>query len=353
MWSENVNLPPFKEETILPPDRGASPVPPSPRQQATMRAFRAEELVAELFHALGYRVQREEAVSGARIDIVATKDETAILVEVVSTADSRNILNKLRADAARLQSVISIGDGKEAVIAVVAPLSSAAKEWSESQFHVSVWDIDILLSKAAPFAKLRKQFEDLTSSSPHRPAEPDNDLGRDLIRELNDHIREKSTHTPSQYEDLCQRVFTYVFDPTLYGFKKQAHTSDGANRYDFICRIRSGQQFWDNLRTDFRTRALLFECKNYDEKITADQVYSTERYLFAGALRTVCFLISRLGPDESCIRAAQGAMRESGKLILLLSNHDLIELIKLKPDDGGPEDFLDEKIWNFVISLPR
>ncbi|SHO66573.1 Restriction endonuclease [Pseudoxanthobacter soli DSM 19599] len=337
----------------MPRDRSASPVPPSPGQQATMRAFRAEELVAELFQQLGYRVQREEAISGARIDIVATKDERSVLVEVVSTSLSRNILNKLRADAARLQSVISIGDGKEAVIAVVAPLSPAAKEWSESQFHVSVWDIDMLLSKAAPFANLRKQFEDLTSLGSRRPAKADTDLGGDLIRELEDHIREKSTRTPSQYEDLCQRVFTYVFDPTLYGFKRQAHTSDGANRYDFICRIRSGNQFWDNLRADFRTKAVLFECKNYDEKITADQVYSTERYLFAGALRTVCFLISRLGPDDGCIRAAQGAMRESGKLILLLSNQDLIELIKLKSDDGGPEDFLDEKIWNFVISLPR
>ena len=41
------------------------------------------------------------------------------------------------------------------------------------------------------------------------------------------------------------------------------------------------------------------------------------------------------------------------ELILLLSNRDLIELIKLKSDEGGPEDFLDEKIWNFIISLPR
>jgi hypothetical protein len=48
------------------------------------------------------------------------------------------------------------------------------------------------------------------------------------------------------------------------------------------------------------------------EPITADQVYSTERYLFSGALRTVCFLISRKGPDEGCKRAAQGALRESG-----------------------------------------
>jgi Holliday junction resolvase-like predicted endonuclease len=323
------------EETALPPNRSVPPVPPPRRQEAAMRGFKAEELIARLFQALGYQVDREATISGAHIDIVASKDGTSTLVEVVSTADSRNILNKLRADAARLQSVISIGNTKEAVIAVIAPLSSAAKEWSENQFDLSVWDIGILLGKAAPFQDLHEEIKELTSFSTHRPAKPDNDSGADFIIELANHIRKKCTYTPSQYEDLCQRVFTYVFDPTLYGFKKQAHTSDGANRYDFICRIRSGQPFWDDLRADFHTKALLFECKNYDEKITADRVYS------------------RLGPDEGCIRAAQGAMRESGKLILLLSNQDLIELIKLKPDDGGPEDYLDEKIWNFVISLPR
>jgi hypothetical protein len=46
-------------------------------------------------------------------------------------------------------------------------------------------------------------------------------------------------------------------------------------------------------------------------------------------------------------------MRESGKVILVLSNQDLIEMIKLKSDEGGPENFLDEQIWNFIISLPR
>lgn len=236
---------------------------------------------------------------------------------------------------------------------MLSPLSSAAKDWSEKQFDVDVWDINILLTKAIPFPELHQGLEAFIAGNPHRLEKPNNDIGVDLIIELEKHIREKSIYTSSEYEDLCQRIFTYVFDPTLYGFKKQARTYDGANRYDFICRIKSGQPFWDTLRADFHTKALLFECKNYDEKITADQVYSTERYLFSGALRTVCFLISRLGPDEGCIRAAQGAMRESGKLILLLSNLDLIELIKLKPDDDGPEDYLDEKIWNFIISLPR
>jgi hypothetical protein len=64
-------------------------------------------------------------------------------------------------------------------------------------------------------------------------------------------------------------------------------------------------------------------------------------------------LISRLPPSDGALRAAQGAMRESGKLILLLSNADLISMIRLKSTPGGPENYLDERIWNFVISLPR
>ncbi len=320
-----------------------------------MRGFRAEELVARLFLALGYRVEREIALSGVRVDMVVTKNGTPVPVEVVARTDHRNILNKLSADAARLQSVFSISSTREAIIAVFGPLSPAAKNWSETQFGLTIWDLDEILHKAVPFPELHQELTDFAAGIPARPAAPKDvriDPGLSLIDELERHIQ-KNTLSPTQYEELCRRAFIYVFDPDLYGFKRQAQTSDGANRYDFICRIKSGQPFWDDLRTDFHTKALLFECKNYDEKITADQVYSTERYLFKGAVRAVCFLISRLGPDDGCIRAAQGAMRESGKLILLLSNEDLIELIKLKSDEGGPEDFLDEKIWNFTISLPR
>jgi hypothetical protein len=93
--------------------------------------------------------------------------------------------------------------------------------------------------------------------------------------------------------------------------------------------------------------------QNYRDPITADQLYSTERYLFSGALRTVCFLISRKGADEGCRRAAQGAPRDSGKLVLLLSNSDLVEMLRLSAEENGPSAYLDEKIWQFITTLPR
>jgi hypothetical protein len=53
------------------------------------------------------------------------------------------------------------------------------------------------------------------------------------------------------------------------------------------------------------------------------------------------------------MRAAQGAMRESGKLILVLSNLDLIAMLETSEDQDGAENLLDERIWRFIISLPR
>ena len=117
--------------------------------------------------------------------------------------------------------------------------------------------------------------------------------------------------------------------------------------------LQPGNAFWDSVRQDFRTKAILFECKNYNDPISPDQIYSTERYLFSGALRTVCILTSRLGPSDGAIRAAQGTMRESGKLLILLSNADLIEMLKLSPQERAAEDFLDKRIWDFIVSLPR
>ena len=73
-----------------------------------MRGLRAEELVAKLFQALGYQVERQVALSGVRLDMVATKNGTSIPVEVVALTGHGNILSKLRSDAARLQSVFSL-----------------------------------------------------------------------------------------------------------------------------------------------------------------------------------------------------------------------------------------------------
>ncbi|WP_226431710.1 restriction endonuclease [Leisingera sp. McT4-56] len=316
------------------------------------RAFAFEDLVAEIFKQLGYKVRQDVRFGRREVDLVVESRGKKIPVEV-SALSGKATMNRITASANRLLDlVVEYSDFERPIIVVGAELSQAAKEWTAAQNKVHVWDLTDLHSKVGAAPQLQKRLQKFSDDALEDRVQK-GDLDNSLKKKLSEHIADQSTLSPQEYERFCMSVMKELFAPHLYGFKKQAQTSDGGNRYDFICRILPGNEFWDSLRQDFRTKAILFECKNYSKKIGPDQVYSTERYLFSGALRTVCLLISRLGPDPSAIRAAQGAMRETGKLIILLSNQDLIDMLDLRSQEGAVEDFLDERIWDFIVSLPR
>lgn len=323
------------------------------RENALLLYRRAEDWAAELFRCLGYSVTREVVVAGFKIDMIVRKDDLAHPVEVKMRARILG-MQDIAEPAVRLRAVTTASELVAPILIIFGRVSAQARHWSQDEYSFRLWDLDLLREKSQPFPALRRELDQLSAG--HDPAPilspvTENESER-LIARLEAHLK-NNTLSATDYEVLCQEVFVHLFDPDLYGFQRQTTTTDGGNRYDFICRVRPGNSFWDAVRHDFRTRAILFECKNYEQPIGPDQIYSTERYLFSGALRTVCLLISRLPPSDEALRAAQGAMRESSKLILLLSNRDLIAMIKLKDTRGGPENYLDERIWNFIVSLPR
>lgn len=322
-------------------------------RKTVLDGFEFEDLVTALFKAIGYQVEQHAEIGRMSVDLLASKDGARHPVEA-SMVTRHMAMAKLRTIADRLKPLQAIESGFSKPIVVIGDrLTIEAKSWFQDEYGMDVWDLSDLEAKARPHHAISARLSKLFKKD-ERPEESETRDGEveDLKRQLLGHISGNAL-SATEYERLCMAVFIALFDPHLYGFEKQAKTTDGANRYDFICRILPGNDFWDAIRQDFRTRAVLFECKNYAEEIGPDQVYSTERYLFAGGLRTVCLLVSRLGANAAAIRAAQGAMRESGKLLILLSNQDLVEMLNLKTQDGGPENFLDKRIWDFIISLPR
>ncbi|SNZ19510.1 hypothetical protein [Cohaesibacter gelatinilyticus] len=321
--------------------------------------FEAEEFAASLFEALGYVVTREVLIGGIMVDMIIERDGLWHPVEVkffLKRVSNSTILE----NAVRLRQLVSVDPRlSNPILVIIGSLTAYARGWSSSNFDIRVWDYQELRNKTVELKELRQRLDMLidpenmnTQDINTASREKREVVASSLIERLRSH-EAKDGLTPTDYEKLCREVFSFLFDPFLFGFSDQHRTTDGANRFDFVCRIKSGDQFWDALQRDFRTRVILFECKNYKDKITADQIYSTERYLFTSALRTVAFLISRKGHDEGCFRAAQGAMRESGKLIILLSNKELIEMLKFEGTEDGATSFLDQHIWRFVTGLPR
>ncbi len=157
----------------------------------------------------------------------------------------------------------------------------------------------------------------------------------------------------SAYEKLMYDILKFLFRKDLTLWEKQQRTDDELSRFDLICRIIFFDDFWKSLAQSFNTRFILFEFKNYCNEVTQHAVYLTERYLYKNALRSVAIVISRIGPNDSAIQAAKGALRESGKLMFFLSDVDITNMLKGIKHERNPNDYLADTLDDWLVGLSR
>lgn len=119
--------------------------------------------------------------------------------------------------------------------------------------------------------------------------------------------------------------------------------------------IKDGNQktFWSILERYFNSKYVIFEFKNYNEPITQKEIYTTERYLYAKALRSVAIIVSANGYEENAYWATKGSLRENGKLIMLFDSGDLIAMNKMKMEQEDPANYLLDKLDNLLLDLEK
>ncbi|WP_185259166.1 hypothetical protein [Anaerocolumna chitinilytica] len=72
------------------------------------------------------------------------------------------------------------------------------------------------------------------------------------------------------------------------------------------------------------------------------------------ALRGIAIIVSTKGTDKNADKAIRGTLRENGKLIISLTNKDLITMIERKATDNNlPAEFLSEKLDNMLVDLEK
>ena len=76
--------------------------------------------------------------------------------------------------------------------------------------------------------------------------------------------------------------------------------------------------------------------------------------LFLPTIASVAIIVLRKGADENALAAAKGCLRESGKLILCLSDEDLKELLRIKEKDEQPTaEFFEAMLDDLLIHLEK
>jgi hypothetical protein len=125
------------------------------------------------------------------------------------------------------------------------------------------------------------------------------------------------------------------------------------NRFDLICRLKPTTEFWTFLINHLNSRYILFEFKNHSGPIKQGQILTTEKYLLDRGLRKAALIFTRKGADKDAKKMAQGAMREHGKLILIVNDENLCAMLHMKDRGEDPTDNLFEIADQFLLTLPR
>jgi hypothetical protein len=155
------------------------------------------------------------------------------------------------------------------------------------------------------------------------------------------------------YEEILTTILKDLFNDNLSDWKSQARSDSGMNVNDLVARISGGHDFWESIKNHFNSLYVVFEFKNYSKPIPQGQIYTTERYLFRNALRSVAFLISRDGLSTNGKKAASGALREHGKVIVSICDQQVCEMLRLHADGDDPTIVLAEALNTFLIEIER
>lgn len=184
-------------------------------------------------------------------------------------------------------------------------------------------------------------------------------LDEDLVDNLSEYLITKLKSLPpgknnwKKYEELMITILKYLFEGDLKGWESQCESENKLNRYDCVCSIKKNTEFWSFVVEQLKSNYILLEFKNYTDEIGQGEVLTTEKYLYDNAFRKIALIFSRQGANASALEMCNGAMRENGRLILVLSDNDIIEMLLREDRGDDPSDYLFDKVDKFLMRLSR
>jgi len=351
-----------------------------------------EEFVRELLERLGYTLTSD--FRNRHYDMIASSPSSKFAIDVKYSKQSYMPANMVLNAIAVLNSCAKTSTEKTKHVLIVSGFVSRLSPvlTDLNSYDVDLLDIGNILFLVRDYPDLNKKLLDILEFStfgivPYSPnvllpvlTETSRNVTsvtseniQSLITELkswsnklnpkNLNVKEhrKAIHEKNvQYEQLCIRALKELFFDDLSLWKEQQFSNNNLYRFDLVCRIKDRVDgidagLWHFFEKFFNTKYIVFEFKNYAKKITQSEIYTTEKYLYTKALRSVAIIISCKGEDLNAQKAIKGLLRETGKVILSINNDDLIKMLEIKLSDEirQPSDYLSEKLDEMLIELEK
>lgn len=345
----------------------------SKNSETYIKPIAFEQLMYAVFESLGYQVEYQKKVKDTIMDMVLTygpSNETKKYMCEIKFSSKISFSPRIFVYNVN-QLALRLNQGEVGMLITTALCSDKYRKEALDK-NIIILDISNLLFLIKPNSDLYQQFLELLDFSvadiiPVSPTIPYS-FNKDTIKddkaqeetELSKWAEKFEQIEPGRedfhkYEKLCIKALKLLFSNFLSIWEEQQHSNDNLYRFDLICKIKNdiSDDFFGTLNTYFNTRYIVFDFKNYTEQITQKEIYTTEKYLYDKALRKVAIIVSRNGIDENALKAIKGSLREQGKVILTLTDYDILSMIKMYYEGDNPTDYLSMKLDKLLIELEK
>ncbi|PWK80640.1 hypothetical protein C8D88_1234 [Lentzea atacamensis] len=153
------------------------------------------------------------------------------------------------------------------------------------------------------------------------------------------------------YQQICLEILNHLFSPPLeLGIWERANAAK-INRRDIIMPNYSTDGFWYYLRQAYRADHIVVDAKNFASDVSKNQVLQMANYLSRHGTGLFGMIITRKGGDKSAlyVRREQWIMHD--KMILVLNDADLVQMLSNRSTDEPPESLIQQKIEDFRLDI--
>lgn len=144
-----------------------------------------------------------------------------------------------------------------------------------------------------------------------------------------------------QFEEIILNIVKYVFEDSFSNLliKEQVRDESGTDIKDLIISNNGTHEFWKTIKNLYNSNNIVIECKNYKSTIGINELRQVSDYLEEGTYGQFGIIFTRKGLDDGGIKKQLKYLRnQNKKMILVLNEDDIIELIKRRRINKNPEE---------------
>jgi len=154
-----------------------------------------------------------------------------------------------------------------------------------------------------------------------------------------------------KFEVWGTEIIVEIFKPDLGPPDRQIRTDDGLDIMDAIYPIRASTGAWSHLRSEFSTRFVVAEYKNFVDPIGQKEVESIAQYLWKSAKRQFGILVSRDDPGGPALQQRRRIWLEAEKMVVFLSARELLQMLEAREAEADPIATIEAQIEDFLRTL--